>query len=346
VFTVAEVPAELRARAAAAGAPDDLVDRMLAAGYPRWKVDLSVSGAPFPTIDMWIAELTDRERFSTGLTVRMATWEDDERLSDLFANSSERLGDWDVFVERSPNPFAQHRLQDNAQVRLIVDRGVALGASAQAGRSSLVGGQRLSVAWIGGWRVRNGFRRNGYAGMLLSTPGPASGVFGMLTYWYVRFENGTAHEWIAGRVEGGDVVGTRAMGKLTATVHHLDPAAGRTDPRVRPITPDDVPRCVELINATHAGLDLFRPFRADAFEDRLHDLFWGSHRSCRTCTAGPTWPCSTTTARSWLAPACGTGGATCASAGGTAPPARSAPSTPPASWTSATRPDVPTRSPP
>ena len=210
-FEAGAVAPELRARAAALGAPDDLVDRMLAAGYPHWKIDLALSGAPFPSIDMWVAELADRERLSTGLSVRQATWEDDERLSDLFARSSERLGDWDVYVERGPNPFAQHRLQENAQVKLIVERGVALAASAQAGRSSLVGGQRLSVAWMGGWRVRNGHRRNGYSGMLLNTPGAANGVFGMLTYWYVRLDNGTANAWISHAVESTEVNQTRAL---------------------------------------------------------------------------------------------------------------------------------------
>lgn len=50
------------------------------------------------------------QRLANGLMVRQATWEDDERLIDLFANSPERLGDWDVTVERSPNPYAQQRM--------------------------------------------------------------------------------------------------------------------------------------------------------------------------------------------------------------------------------------------
>ena len=41
------------------------------------------------------------------------------------------------------------------------------------------------------------------------------------------------------------------------------------------IRPDDVARCVELINRTHAGLDLFRPFGEEFLGNRLDDLFWG-----------------------------------------------------------------------
>jgi hypothetical protein len=66
------------------------------------------------------------------------------------------------------------------------------------------------------------------------------------------------------------------MDKLTATVHHLTAAAGgRRDPRVRPIRLADLARCVELINRTHCGLDLFRPYGVEFLRSRLDDLFWG-----------------------------------------------------------------------
>lgn len=274
VFEVGPVPADLAALALAAGAPPGLLERMWALRYPRPRIEFAFRGAPFPTMAMWEAELDQRERLSDGLVVREATWDDDARLSDLFADSAERLGAWDVTVERSPNPYAQARLQENAHTKLVVDRGVALAVSTQAGRNSLVGGERLSVAWMGGWRVRNGFRRHGFSTMLMNTPGPAASRFGALTYWYVRLENGTANSWIASAVRPIDESG-RAFEKRTATVYHLDPAAGRRDPRVRLIRPDDVDRCVELINTTHAGLDLFRPYSPSWFEERLYDLLWG-----------------------------------------------------------------------
>ena len=90
------------------GWPADLLERMLALRWPAWKVELYLSADGFPTVEMVESEVRDRERLSTGLSAREATWEDDERLTDLFANSTERLGDWNVVVERSPNPFAQH----------------------------------------------------------------------------------------------------------------------------------------------------------------------------------------------------------------------------------------------
>ena len=59
--------------------------------------------------------LDRRERLIGGtLRVREATWKDDEAIADLYANSPENVGEWELTVERSPYPFAQFRLQENA----------------------------------------------------------------------------------------------------------------------------------------------------------------------------------------------------------------------------------------
>jgi hypothetical protein len=278
IFTVAPVRAEVRARAAEAGWPDGLIDRVHALRWPAWRVELYLGFRGFPTVAMIEAEVADRERLTDGLHVREATWEDDERLTELFADAAERIGDWEVIVDRSPNPFAQQRVQENAHVKVVVDRGVAVASSAQAGRSSYVAGDKLSVGWIGGWRVRNGFRRLGYANMLMTTPGSAMSVFGMLSYWYVRTGNTGALGFIARSVEhaGTDGANDRPIGKLTATVHHLaaNPAA-TGDARVDAVRPADVEACVQLINTTHDGLDLFRPYDAGFLSARLDDGTWG-----------------------------------------------------------------------
>jgi hypothetical protein len=46
--------------------------------------------------------------------------------------------------------------------------------------------------------------------------------------------------------------------------------------RIRPVEPKDLARCVELVNLTHAGLDLFRPYTVDFLETHLDDPFWGT----------------------------------------------------------------------
>jgi hypothetical protein len=263
------------------GWPDDLLARMLSIGWPTWKIQEALSCEGWPTLEMIESQVSERERFSVGLQVRDATWEDDERLSDLFANSTERIGDWDVTVHRGPNPFAQQRLQGQWLVKLIVEDHVAIASSAYSGRSSYVAGQRLSVSWMGGWRVRNSHRKGGYAGLLMNTPGSASNVFGIVSYWYVRLENQTANAWIDSRLDDMRANSGRDSDRLTASVALIDTSEA-VDPlppdqrsTIRVVTPDDVRRCCELINATHAGLDLFRPYTDEFLESRLDDLFWG-----------------------------------------------------------------------
>ena len=282
VFAVPAASVEFVEQAEARRWPADRLGRMLALRMPTWRIaEALFSTSGFPTGEMIEADLRDRERLTNGLCVREATWEDDERLSDLFANSSERLGEWDVTVERSPNPYAQQRLQENSHVKLLVDRGVALGVNVASGRSSLVGGQRLSAQWMGGWRVRNGFRRLGYSSLMLNSPGSHASVAGMISYWYVRLENQTASSWIAHEVSGIESNAGHTLEKLTATVHHFhtSPDAVRavapSSVVVRAVRPEDLPACVGLINRTHDGLDLFRPYSVDWLNNRLDDLFWG-----------------------------------------------------------------------
>ena len=263
-------------KASEAGWPDRLLERMRGIGWPSWKIQVLLDAPGWQTPSMLDDQVSGIERFVSGLHLREATWEDDERLSDLFANSTERLGDWDVTVHRSPNPFAQQRLQGRWFLKLLVEDHLAIASSAYSGRSSIVAGQRLSVGWMGGWRVRNSHRKGGYAALLMNTPGSASNVFGMMSYWYVRMENATAVSWIDKRLDNMRGPDGRETKQLTASVMHIDTSSGaRLNVAVRPITVEDLPRCVELINRTHEGLDLFRPYSVEGLADRLDDLFWG-----------------------------------------------------------------------
>ena len=106
-------------------------------------------------------------------------------------------------------------------------------------------------------------------------------MFGVLSYWYVRIENERANDWIDSRLDEMRTLGGRDGDRLTASVMHIDTSPGAlsssamADSGVRLIAPTDIDRCVELINATHRSLDLFRPYTNDFLESRLDDLFWG-----------------------------------------------------------------------
>jgi hypothetical protein len=112
----------------------------------------------------------------------------------------------------------------------------------------------------------------------MNSAGPGVAWFGLVTYWYVRSGN-AAQTWLErvkgdfeDRPEGWNV---KPQG-LSATVHYLRAlAAGERSSRVRPATIADLPRCVELVNRTHAGLDLFRPYTVEFLRQRLDDPSWG-----------------------------------------------------------------------
>src|SRR5919108_2435071 len=90
--------------------------------------------------------LAAREKLMFGtMRARLATWNDDEAIADLYANSPEDIGEWEVTVERSPYPFAQFRLQEHVAISVLEDRGVILAATADSSRNAIIGGKRSGV---------------------------------------------------------------------------------------------------------------------------------------------------------------------------------------------------------
>src|SRR5258705_822753 len=51
--------------------------------------------------------------------------------------------------------------------------------------------------------------------------------------------------------------------------------SGRQDPEIRPARRQDLEVSVELINRTHLGTDLFRPYSVESLENTLDEGFWG-----------------------------------------------------------------------
>jgi hypothetical protein len=253
-FAEPEPPEAVLALAAQRGWPEDLLVRAMRLHVDRATIDAWLrDGWPPPE---WLAKFLDGlERLTNGtMRLREATWADHDLMADLFANAPEEVGDWLVTVERGPNPFAQFRLQEHANVQVLEDRRVGLGAAAHSTRNTLIGGEELSVHVMSAWRVRDGFRGQGFARLLqMNSSGPGVAWFGLVTYWYVRNGN-AAQSWIAHIKDGFEDRPTGFNVKpqgLTATVHYLRAlSAGQSSSRVRPATVTDLDRCVELINAT------------------------------------------------------------------------------------------------
>lgn len=274
---------ELSAKAIAAGWPTDLLERVLSVRPDLGMIEAWIDyGYPQPDqVERWLAEqLLVRD---TALHVRAATWADHELLADLCAHAPEQVGDWTVTVERSPNPFAQYRLQEHGNVLVIEDKRVGLAMSASSVRNTYIQGQRTSVNLMSGWRVRDGFRGLGFSQMLQMGPGSGTSWFGLVSYWFVRLHNASA-DWITKiETEMSDRPSDISLEttNLTASIVHIPAqradgeSQGRRSVRSRPARREDLSVCVELINRTHGGLDLFRPYTLDYLGQRLDDPNWG-----------------------------------------------------------------------
>ena len=275
-----EVPEELSRRAAEKGWPDALLMRMLELRVARIDIDFWLDDERPDSQERCTAGLDRREQLMFGtMRVREATWTDDEPLADLYANAAERIGDWEVTVERSPYPFAQFRLQEHPNIQVLEDRGIFFAVGAHSGRNTIVDGKRVSTHIPSAWRVRNGFRGKGYSNLLRSSGGPACAWFGIVTYYYVRSGNVGADAWLKALrpdMAVDDAGGNGKQPGRPVTVYHIkarpfdDDATG-----IRGGRRSDTRRCIALINRTHRGLDFFRPYSEEFLQQRLDDPAWG-----------------------------------------------------------------------
>jgi len=178
-----EVPEKLAAAAAQRGWPDGLLKRALNLRVQCSDIELWLSQEGLALEEIG-RQLDTFERLLVGpVRAREATWRDGEALVDLYANAPEDFGELKLIVERAPNPFAQFRLQEHANLQVLDCRGVLLAAAAHSTRNALVHGHRLAVHMMSAWRVRSGFRGYGLSRLLQFAAGPAGAWFGTVTYW-------------------------------------------------------------------------------------------------------------------------------------------------------------------
>jgi hypothetical protein len=193
------------------------------------------------------------------------------------------VGDWQITVRREPNAFAQFRLQENVSVPVIEEHGKLLACVVWAKRNLIVGGQRLTVHCGQGLRVRRDCRGRGFGNLVRAVASafwypPTTGQ-----YHYIRAQNFGAVNFFkhtSPRVvdsspeREGDVPG------IPVTVLQLPakPVSGVGE-GIRRALASDIRRCVALINRTHRGQDLYRPYTFESLELRLNEGYWGPRSS-------------------------------------------------------------------
>lgn len=135
------------ARARAQGWPDGLAERALAVKTPSRQLEqwlLAEAGENFLfQIERTVAVF---ERLATGpYRGRELTFHDEESFQQLWANGPEKVGDWEVTVERSPDALAQFRLQPGACINVIEAEGEVVACTVWSSANCLIGGKPVSI---------------------------------------------------------------------------------------------------------------------------------------------------------------------------------------------------------
>jgi len=252
-------PPAVLARARELSMSDTLVERLLFWNVPLDRIEDEIR---------WAGQLANGT-----IRFRQLTVADNDEFCALWANSPEEIGEWDVTAERGPNGFAQFELQERPVLNGLFDGGVIVACVSFSLRHTLVGGERIWVRYGQAMRVHKDHRRHGYAHWVRSLPW-AVGInhSTQIQYDYIRSRNMTMEQWNRKYMPKVDSVPVREddVPGIPVTVLQYPARPATTGSRaIRPARYDDIEPCVRLINRTHSGRDLFRPYTPEFLVDRL-----------------------------------------------------------------------------
>lgn len=204
---------------------------------------------------------------------RQLTAADNDEFCSLWANSPEEIGEWDVTAERGPNGFAQFELQERPVLNALFDGPVMVASVSFSLRNTIVGGERISVRYGQAMRVHKDHRRHGYAHWVRSLPW-AVGINRQtqIQYDYIRAKNMTMDQWnrkYMPKVKSVPVREDEVPGIPVTVLQYPARAATSGSRAIRSARQEDIEACVTVINRTHAGHDLFRPYTTEFLTDRL-----------------------------------------------------------------------------
>ena len=283
LFVPVAVPEDLTMQAQKRGWPEDAIQRMRNLRWDRVGIEQWL-GDNGPTAEEVVRRLADAERLAYGtIRGRALTYGDSDALAELFENSPEEIGEWDVTVCRSPDAFAQFVLMENPIIWVLEDRKVLLGSFAIATKNCLVNGKRITVSLVAAWRTRKEVRGMGFSQLIRNWGVSVGQPFAPGQFWYVRSENVAAVKWMQALgdvLRGTGATDSNGVPGLPVTVMQYPAAAFTGDGTgIRLTRRGDARRAAALINRTHKGLDLFRPYTAEYLSTRLDEGFWGTRPS-------------------------------------------------------------------
>ncbi len=246
------------------------------------------------SLEQTAAQLAWYERLTVGdLRGREAAYTDNDLFSDLWADSPEEIGEWEITVERGPDAFAQFKLQENVHLPVLALGPQLIACCGFSRRNVLIAGRRVSVVYGQALRVRRSARRMGYGDQVRRLGGPPGiGRPAIGQYDIMRAQNFAVVSWwqkfVPDSFANVPVRDGSVPGIPVSVAQFPAQIGGQQDAAVRPARREDLDACVELINRTHTGTDLFRPYSVESLENTLDEGFWGA-TPARTGNAAIDW---------------------------------------------------------
>jgi ribosomal protein S18 acetylase RimI-like enzyme len=229
-----------------------------------------------------------------GLIVREATVADNDSLIALELQSPVRIGDVEEFFDRSPDAFANHRVQGEHRVVLGELDGSVVGVMAGVVHEPVIQGQPHRLVYIHRARVHPDFHHRGVAWALsndLFAWGRERGAEG--PYYLIAPEN-----------ERSIAFGGRAGRRWPVDVTLLDFDVSEAQGQPEAVPENQLGEAVRLVNMTHAGEDFFEPLTLKSLAARLSrdsqysiDNFRGIFEGGTLVAVGGLWDKGATTER-------------------------------------------------
>jgi ribosomal protein S18 acetylase RimI-like enzyme len=239
--------------------------------------------------------MSDSQRVPA-VTVREATAADNESLIRLELESPVVFGDVEETADHSPDYFASHGVQGEYRVVLGEVEGRAVGVMAGAMQAPLVRGRRHRLAYIQQARVHPEFlgRRVAWemANALFAWAAERGGEG---PYYLISPENERSLEFVE---RGG------RRWPVDVTLVEIDVSGAEGGGAAEPVPEDRLGEVVALVNASHAGEEMFEPLTVESLSERLgRDSRYGSgsvfgvFEGGRLAAAGGLWDKGATTER-------------------------------------------------
>ena len=257
---------ELNRRAQEKGWPEDLLARLRKVSNANEIEWMLTSGV----VENLKRELDVRERTANGpFRIREMNARDAPAFSELWAHSPEKIGDWTVTVERSPNALAQFMLHEDCSITVLEEQGALFACTAWSRRNVLVGAKPVSITVAHSLRVHESRRGERLADLVRRFPHRATYARPNIgQFMYVRSGNDTVLGFL-GKV-ANETFGKIGAAGVRTEVTHLAPRPFAGDARsIRRAVRGDLAACAELINRTHGAFDLFAPYTAENLAARL-----------------------------------------------------------------------------